>query len=86
MSSHKTQGSLGAWPAATLGEYRVEAVAWVIVLRMVGKMDLAKSDCKDAEGMHSGPRVHKHIKQQVRGRTGGEPGNWIWGYNQHYRD
>lgn len=44
MSSHKTQGSLGSWPAATLGEYRVEAVAWVIVPGMVGKMDLANSD------------------------------------------
>ncbi|XP_031234894.1 angiomotin [Mastomys coucha] len=34
ISSHKTQVSLGFWQAATLGEYRVEAVAWIIVSGM----------------------------------------------------
>lgn len=50
ISFHKTQVSPGFWPAATLGEYRVEAVAWIIVSGMVGKIDLAKPEGEDAEG------------------------------------
>lgn len=78
ISSHKTQGSLGFWPAATLGEYRVEAVAWLIVSGMVGKTDLAKSEREDAEGERSEHCVQECIKKQVRGLAERASGRY-WG-------